>query len=199
MKERDGLKSMLNKYKRHLSEIQANVRVLTAERDKTRMHYQQVQHTQIYQVPACTGLVLLKTWSHNLPLKNLEIFWDACLACCSGWLPGWWNEIKELWSARILTRIKLLLKMNEWIFSQIKVKTEMSRYLFSLLLPAVYRLRKRSQNSDVMCWNQWNPRDRNTARRLRVSWNAWKRREMTRCPIFTTWAQRETAWERDSR
>ncbi|XP_060755499.1 testis-specific gene 10 protein isoform X1 [Neoarius graeffei] len=43
MKERDGLKSMLNKYKRHLSEIQANVRVLTAERDKTRMHYQQAQ------------------------------------------------------------------------------------------------------------------------------------------------------------
>ncbi|XP_053471952.1 testis-specific gene 10 protein isoform X2 [Ictalurus furcatus] len=43
MRERDEMQCMLVKYERHLSEIQANVRVLTAERDKTRMHYQQAQ------------------------------------------------------------------------------------------------------------------------------------------------------------
>ncbi|KAL7845731.1 hypothetical protein AOLI_G00239230 [Acnodon oligacanthus] len=43
LRERDELQNMLDKYERHLSEIQANVRVLTADRDKTRMHYQQAQ------------------------------------------------------------------------------------------------------------------------------------------------------------
>ncbi|KAI4882073.1 hypothetical protein NFI96_028332 [Prochilodus magdalenae] len=43
LRERDELQNMLDKYERHLSEIQANVRVLTAERDKTTMHYQQAQ------------------------------------------------------------------------------------------------------------------------------------------------------------
>ncbi|XP_026787947.3 testis-specific gene 10 protein [Pangasianodon hypophthalmus] len=43
LRERDEMQSMLDKYERHLSEIQANVRVLTAERDKTRMHYHQAQ------------------------------------------------------------------------------------------------------------------------------------------------------------
>lgn len=47
MRERDEMQCMLVKYERHLSEIQANVRVLTAERDKTRMHYQQVGHTEL--------------------------------------------------------------------------------------------------------------------------------------------------------
>lgn len=42
LRERDELQSMLDKYERHLAEVQANVRVLTTERDKTRMHYQQV-------------------------------------------------------------------------------------------------------------------------------------------------------------
>ncbi len=42
LRERDELQNMLEKHERHLSEIQANVKVLTAERDKTRMHYQQV-------------------------------------------------------------------------------------------------------------------------------------------------------------
>lgn len=41
------MQSMLDKYERHLSEIQANVRVLTAERDKTRMRYQQVEHSEL--------------------------------------------------------------------------------------------------------------------------------------------------------
>ncbi|KAK3510802.1 hypothetical protein QTP70_022723 [Hemibagrus guttatus] len=43
LRERDEMQSMLDKYERHLSEIQANVRVLTADRDKTRMRYQQAQ------------------------------------------------------------------------------------------------------------------------------------------------------------
>lgn len=46
LRERDEMKSMLDKYERHLSEIQANVRVLTAERDKTGMQYQQVGHAE---------------------------------------------------------------------------------------------------------------------------------------------------------
>lgn len=35
--------SMLGKYERQLSEIQGNVKVLTADRDKTAMLYQQVR------------------------------------------------------------------------------------------------------------------------------------------------------------
>uniref|UniRef100_A0A674EIX2 Testis specific, 10 n=1 Tax=Salmo trutta TaxID=8032 RepID=A0A674EIX2_SALTR len=43
LRERDEMQNMLDKYERHLSEIQANVKVLTADRDKTSMHYQQAQ------------------------------------------------------------------------------------------------------------------------------------------------------------
>lgn len=45
LRERDQMQGMLDKYERHLSEIQANVKVLTADRDKTSMHYQQVSDT----------------------------------------------------------------------------------------------------------------------------------------------------------
>ncbi|XP_038835804.1 testis-specific gene 10 protein-like [Salvelinus namaycush] len=43
LRERDEMQNMLDKYERHLSEIQANVKVLTVDRDKTSMHYQQAQ------------------------------------------------------------------------------------------------------------------------------------------------------------
>ncbi|XP_062866499.1 testis-specific gene 10 protein [Trichomycterus rosablanca] len=43
LRERDELQCMLDKSERHMSEIQANVRVLTAERDKTKTLYQQAQ------------------------------------------------------------------------------------------------------------------------------------------------------------
>ncbi|XP_046887445.1 testis-specific gene 10 protein [Hypomesus transpacificus] len=43
LRERDDMQSMLDKYERHLSEVQANVKVLSADRDKTSMHYQKAQ------------------------------------------------------------------------------------------------------------------------------------------------------------
>lgn len=42
LRERDELQCRLDKSDRHVSEIQANVRVLTAERDKTKTLYRQV-------------------------------------------------------------------------------------------------------------------------------------------------------------
>ena len=43
MKERDELQLMLNKFERHMAEIQSNVKVLTQERDKTNLLYEQVR------------------------------------------------------------------------------------------------------------------------------------------------------------
>jgi len=42
LRERDELQSMLNKFERHMAEIQSNVKVLTQERDKTNVLYEQV-------------------------------------------------------------------------------------------------------------------------------------------------------------
>ncbi|KAL8621049.1 hypothetical protein ACOMHN_040574 [Nucella lapillus] len=42
-RERDELKSLLNKFERHMAEIQANVTVLTAERDKVNALYQETK------------------------------------------------------------------------------------------------------------------------------------------------------------
>jgi len=42
LRERDELQSMLGKFERHMAEIQANVKVLTKERDKTNLLYEQV-------------------------------------------------------------------------------------------------------------------------------------------------------------
>lgn len=42
LREREGLKSMLKKYERHVAEIQGNLKVLTAERDKISKLYERV-------------------------------------------------------------------------------------------------------------------------------------------------------------
>ncbi|XP_077972139.1 centrosomal protein of 135 kDa-like [Styela clava] len=41
IRERDELQAMLDKFERHMSEIQANVKILTQERDKTNLLYEQ--------------------------------------------------------------------------------------------------------------------------------------------------------------
>ncbi|XP_063809419.1 testis-specific gene 10 protein isoform X1 [Pseudophryne corroboree] len=43
IRERDELQNMLTKYERHMAEIQANVKVLTSERDKTNALYERAQ------------------------------------------------------------------------------------------------------------------------------------------------------------
>ncbi|XP_035248680.1 testis-specific gene 10 protein isoform X3 [Anguilla anguilla] len=43
LRERDDLQALLDKYERHLSEIQGNVKVLSADRDKTSVQYQKAQ------------------------------------------------------------------------------------------------------------------------------------------------------------
>ncbi|KPP66523.1 testis-specific protein 10-like [Scleropages formosus] len=42
LRERDEMQAMLDRYERHLSEVQANIKVLSTERDKISMQYQQV-------------------------------------------------------------------------------------------------------------------------------------------------------------
>ncbi|XP_077152641.1 testis-specific gene 10 protein isoform X3 [Ranitomeya variabilis] len=43
VRDRDELQNMLTKYERHMAEIQANVKVLTSERDKTNLLYEKAQ------------------------------------------------------------------------------------------------------------------------------------------------------------
>ncbi|XP_055492534.1 testis-specific gene 10 protein isoform X3 [Leucoraja erinacea] len=43
IKERDDLQAMVIKYERHLAEVQANVKVLSAERDQSKLLYEQAQ------------------------------------------------------------------------------------------------------------------------------------------------------------
>ncbi|KAJ8410006.1 hypothetical protein AAFF_G00210470 [Aldrovandia affinis] len=43
LRDRDELQALLDKYERHLSEIQVNVKVLSADRDKTSVQYQKAQ------------------------------------------------------------------------------------------------------------------------------------------------------------
>ncbi|XP_061082835.1 testis-specific gene 10 protein [Conger conger] len=43
LREREDLQALLDKYERHLSEIQGNVKVLSADRDKTSLQYQKAQ------------------------------------------------------------------------------------------------------------------------------------------------------------
>jgi hypothetical protein len=42
-RERDELKSLLDKFERHMSEIQANVKILTSERDKFNQLYEEAR------------------------------------------------------------------------------------------------------------------------------------------------------------
>uniref|UniRef100_A0A8W8L7W0 Uncharacterized protein n=1 Tax=Magallana gigas TaxID=29159 RepID=A0A8W8L7W0_MAGGI len=43
IRERDDLKALLDKFERHMAEIQANVKVLTAERDKPNIMYEETK------------------------------------------------------------------------------------------------------------------------------------------------------------
>lgn len=44
-RERDELQALLEKFERHMSEIQANIQVLTGERDKLNNMYEDVSTT----------------------------------------------------------------------------------------------------------------------------------------------------------
>lgn len=44
-RERDELQSMLDRFEKHMIEIQSNVKMLTAERDKLSALYEQVRNT----------------------------------------------------------------------------------------------------------------------------------------------------------
>lgn len=66
---------MLEKYERHLAEIQGNVKVLTSERDKTFLLYEQVsmemlslhkeQHSLLEVYKSCVGFMT----QVNMPVK----------------------------------------------------------------------------------------------------------------------------------
>ncbi|XP_074085489.1 centrosomal protein of 135 kDa isoform X2 [Macrotis lagotis] len=61
-KERDELQSMLDKFEKHMGEIQCNVKLLTAERDKLNDLYNQAQHD------LCT---LRKEATYSLPPQDI--------------------------------------------------------------------------------------------------------------------------------
>ncbi|EPQ05217.1 Testis-specific protein 10 protein [Myotis brandtii] len=53
-RDREELKCMLEKYERHLAEIQGNVKVLTSERDKTFLLYEQLDDERMEQMSNMT-------------------------------------------------------------------------------------------------------------------------------------------------
>ncbi|XP_051882316.1 testis-specific gene 10 protein isoform X2 [Pristis pectinata] len=74
IKERDDLQAMVNKYERHLAEVQANVKVLTAERDQSKLLYEQIsQETAINERAHLEQRIEdLKASLHTLENERLE-------------------------------------------------------------------------------------------------------------------------------
>ena len=62
-RERDELQGLLNKFERHMAEIQANVKVLTGERDKLSDMYEEVGTVISFIVMENSCVVTAAKWS----------------------------------------------------------------------------------------------------------------------------------------